>query len=81
MVILKTNKDLFDAVHNLYGHSPEWIEGLARELQVTYNTARHLAKECGYYRHKLITTELSLDEFTEKPYAKYVIKKKQLDIV
>ena len=80
MVVLKTNKDLFDSVHNVYGHSSEWVSGLAKELDVTYNTAEHLAMECGYSRHKIITA-VSLNDFTKKPYAMYVIKKKGLAIV
>lgn len=80
MVVLNTNKDLFEVIHNVYGHSSEWIAGLANELDVTYNTAEQLAIECGYYRHKL-QNAVSLDAFTKKPYAMYVIKKKGLVIV
>lgn len=80
MIVLNTNKDLFDGVHNIYGHSSEWISGLAKELDVTYNTAEHLAQECGYYRHKL-ENAVTLETFTKKPYAVYVISKKGLVIV
>ena len=80
MIVLKTNKDLFDAVHNVYGHSCEWLSGLAKQLNVTYNTAQHLAQECGYHRHKL-NKAVALDAFTKEPYAMYVILKKGLVII
>ena len=80
MPVLKTNKDLFEAVHKVYGHSPEWITGLAHQLHVSYHTARRLAIEAGYYRHRIVTN-VSLDEFSRKPSAQLVIKKKGLVIV
>lgn len=80
MVVLNTNKDLFDAVNNVYGHSPEWISGLAKELNISYHTARKLAVEAGYHRHRIVTN-VSLDEFSRKPSAQFVIKTKGLVIV
>ena len=80
MMALNTNRDLFDAVHTVYGHSDEWITGLAIELQISYHTARKLAVEAGYYRHRL-TSKVSLDEFTKGPSAQYVIRKKRLVVV
>lgn len=80
MTTLQTNKDLYDTVHSVYGHSFEWISGLMKELDVTYNTAEHLVLEAGYYRHKL-ENATSLDAFSKKPYARYVIKKKGLVIL
>ena len=80
MVTLNSNKDLFDNIHNLYGHSLEWATGLANELQLPYSTTLHLCREAGYYRHKLVKN-VSLSEFTKQPYAAYVIKKKGLVLV
>ena len=80
MVALNTNKDLLFAVHNVYGHSHEWISGLAKQLDVSYHTARKLAVEAGYHRHRIVAN-VSLDEFSRKPSAQFVIKKKGLVIV
>lgn len=77
MKAIHSNKELFDTIHQVYGCSSEWLRGLANELQVSYNTAQHLAQECGYYRHKLITI-VTLSDFSHKPYATYVIRKKGL---
>ncbi len=79
-MVVNTNKDLLDAVHSVYGHSPEWISGLAKELNVSYHTARKLAVEAGYHRHRIVAN-VSLDEFSRKPSAQFVIKKKGLVIV
>ena len=75
MLVLKTKRDLYDAVHIVYGRSHEWLTGLAKSLGVSYNTAEHLAMEAGYSRHRLIEG-VSLDEFCKKPYAMLTIKKK-----
>ena len=80
MVVLRTNKDLFMTVHRMYGHSVEWLSGMALEIGVSYNTARHLALECGYSRHKLLA-RVELDAFTRSPYASLVIRSKGLEIV
>ncbi len=77
---MNTNKDLFDTVHTVYGHSSEWLLGLAKVLDVSYNTAQHLAQEAGYYRHRLINN-VTLEQFTKQPYATYVIRKKGLVVV
>lgn len=80
MIVLDSNRDLYNGINNCYGHSEQWISGLAKELNVSYNAAAHLTIECGYTRHKL-TKSVTLEEFTKKPYASYIIKKKKLKLV
>lgn len=79
---MRTDKDLYDAIIHLYGHSHLSQLELASKLEVSYNTARHLTVECGYYRHRLVNpAAVSLREFTVKPYATYVIRSKGLSII
>ncbi len=78
--MISTDLDLFNEIHEYYGHSKGWIIELAKELQVPYNTAAHLVHEAGYYRHKA-TKLVEFGDFKNKPYAKHVIEMKQLQEV
>ena len=78
--MITNNKELLKKIHSFYGHSVDWLPGLAAELQITRNSASCLAREAGYYRHKLVK-QVSLSTFTTSPYASFIIKKKGLAII
>lgn len=78
--MVKNNKELLEIIHSFYGQSKVWLTGLAGYLQITRHGASCLAREAGYYRHKLVK-QVSLATFTSSPYASFIIKKKGLDII
>ena len=77
---LHTNEDLLSIIQTFYGNSKVWIVELADLLHTTYNTARNLTREAGFYRHKQYK-KVTLKSFTTQPYAMKVIKEKNLKIV
>jgi hypothetical protein len=78
--MVKNNKELLERIHSFYGDSKGWLSELAGELQISRHGASCLAREAGYYRHKLVK-QVSLATFTSSPYAKFIIKKKGLGII
>lgn len=77
--MITNNKELLNRIHNGYGKSEVWESDLALELSIPKRGASLLVQEAGYYRHKLVK-QVNLTTFTASPYAKYIIKKKGLDI-
>ena len=78
--MISNNKELLDKIHSCYGKSEGWESDFATELGIPKRGASILVQEAGYYRHKLIK-QVKLATFTSSPYAKYIIKKKGLDII
>lgn len=77
--MVTNEKELLQKIHEFYGHSNGWLSDLANELQIPTKGASQLAQEAGYRRHKLVKN-VSLEEFVEEPYAKYLIRKRGLVI-
>ena len=78
--MVKNNKELLERIHSIYGSSKGWLIDLAGDLQISRHGASCLAREAGYYRHKLVK-QVSLATFPSSPYASFIIKKKGLDII
>lgn len=80
MVILKTDMELLDLIHKMYGHSVWSQHDLAVELGISLGRASGLTLEAGYQRHKLLDSEnpVQLQDFIKQPCAKYIIRKKGL---
>lgn len=66
-----TMQELLDTINDNYGKSHMWESDLAKLLGISNNAAGYLVREAGYYRHKQIR-QVSVNEFKNKPYAKYI---------
>lgn len=77
--MVMNNKELLDRIHG-YGRSELWESELALELNIPKRGVSLLAQEAGFYRHKIVK-QVDLATFTASPYTKYIIKKKELNIV
>lgn len=78
--VISNNKELLDKIHSCYGKSEGWESDLAKELDISRSGVSIIVQEAGYHRHKLIK-QVKLATFTASPYAKYIIKKKGLDVI
>ena len=77
-MIVSTDAELLNCIHELYGHSKVSQYDLAMELQIPPRGASLLSQEAGYRRHKLKDPKnpVKLEDFIKEPYAEYIIRKK-----